>query len=176
MPHIHTNPGDHDHTASAYIFRTDMDEPVLLLHKHMKLKRYIQFGGHIEVSETPWQAVRHEILEESGYDIKQLKILQPKQRLRELHGAVLHPVPVFHNTHQFDSEHLHTDLGYAFTTDSEPAKPVAYGESGDIITVTRSELAALPPEQIYEPVREGGLFIFKFCLPEWEAVDPKSFE
>ena len=33
MPHIHTEPGQHDHTASAYIFRTDFSEPKVMLQK-----------------------------------------------------------------------------------------------------------------------------------------------
>ncbi len=53
MAHIHTQPGQHDHTASAYIFRVDFDEPKLVLHLHRKINKYLQFGGHIELHETP---------------------------------------------------------------------------------------------------------------------------
>src|SRR5437879_1527745 len=101
MPHIHTKPGQHDHTASAYIVRIDGKEPKILLHKHKKSGKYQQFGGHIELDETPWQAVLHEIKEESGYDAKQLMLLQPKERLKSLGDADQHPVPVCHNTHTF---------------------------------------------------------------------------
>lgn len=34
MSHIHTNPGEHDLAASAFIIRTDAPEPQLLLHVH----------------------------------------------------------------------------------------------------------------------------------------------
>lgn len=37
MAHIHTKPGQHDLTASAYIIRDDGNEPVVLLHRHKKL-------------------------------------------------------------------------------------------------------------------------------------------
>lgn len=36
MLHIHTQPGQHDHTVSAYIIRYINDEPYLLLHRHKK--------------------------------------------------------------------------------------------------------------------------------------------
>lgn len=81
MAHIHTEPGQHDHTASGFIVRTDTPEPTLILHRHKKTGKYMQFGGHIELDETPWQAVRHELMEESGYDLSDLQILQPMQRL-----------------------------------------------------------------------------------------------
>jgi len=63
MAHIHTQPGQHDHTASAYIVRTDFDEPKIMLHLHRKIGKYLQFGGHVELHETPWQAVVHELRE-----------------------------------------------------------------------------------------------------------------
>jgi 8-oxo-dGTP pyrophosphatase MutT (NUDIX family) len=82
MSHIHKKPGQHDHTASTFLFRTDFSEPKVMLHFHQKLGSYMQFGGHVELNETPWQTVIHELREESGYDIDQLQILQPKQRLK----------------------------------------------------------------------------------------------
>jgi 8-oxo-dGTP pyrophosphatase MutT (NUDIX family) len=56
MPHIHTGPGEHDHTASAVIIRNESDGPKVLLHLHKKLNRLLQPGGHVELHETPWQA------------------------------------------------------------------------------------------------------------------------
>ncbi len=131
MAHIHTNPGEHDQTASAFIVRTDTETPKLLLHVHKKLGVLLQVGGHIEVTETPWDAIRHEIIEETGYDLDQLKILQPPVRIKSLEGAVLHPQPVVQNTHNFDPEgqHKHTDISYAFATDSSPINQPASGES-----------------------------------------------
>ena len=65
MPHIHTKPGQHDHTVSAFIVRLDGKQPRILLHRHKKSGVYMQFGGHIELHENPWQAISHELLEES---------------------------------------------------------------------------------------------------------------
>lgn len=69
MPHIHTEPGQHDLTVSAYIVRMDLPEPAIILHKHRKLNKWLQFGGHVEPHENPWQAVQREIREESGYEL-----------------------------------------------------------------------------------------------------------
>ncbi|MGI9027699.1 MAG: NUDIX domain-containing protein [Candidatus Saccharimonadales bacterium] len=175
MPHLHTEPGQHDHTISGFIVRTDLPEPKLILHKHKKLGRYIQFGGHIELHETPWQAITHELREESGYTMPQLSLLQPKQRITSLTGVKLHPVAIYHNTHNFDEVHFHTDLGYAFITDEEPIMAVEGNESNDMLLVSRHELVALPADQTFESVREAGLFIFDVCLSEWEVANLANF-
>src|ERR1035437_9256827 len=98
MAHIHTNPGEHDQTASAFIVRTDKAEPELLLHVHKILGVLLQPGGHVELDENPWNAICHEIVEETGFDLGQLMILQPKLRIDSIEGAILHPVPLVHNT------------------------------------------------------------------------------
>lgn len=175
MPHIHTEPGQHDHTVSAYIIRTDFDEPKLALHLHKKLGTFIQFGGHIELDETPWQAISHEIAEESGYEMSQLQLLQPRDRLKALSGAQLHPVAACHNTHDFDETHRHTDSSYAFVATGEPRLQVGEHESNEIILLTRQELMDFPANQTFESVREIGAFIFETCLPNWEKVDPATF-
>lgn len=82
MAHIHTNPGEHDLTASAFIVRDDFEEPRLLLHMHKKLHILLQPGGHVELNENPWQAIEHELREETGYTFDELEVLQPKDRLR----------------------------------------------------------------------------------------------
>ena len=135
----------------------------------------MQFGGHIETEETPWQAVTHELLEESGYNMSQLKILQPKQRMRKATGAKLHPVSIYHNTHEFDKKHFHTDVAYAFVVAEEPAHKVVEDELTEIKLLTREELVSLPKDQTFESVREAGLFGFDACLVDWERVDPSTF-
>lgn len=179
MAHIHTDHGQHDHTASAFIIRTDFDEPKLMLHLHKKLGVYLQFGGHIELDENPWQAVCHELLEESGYDMDQLKILQPKERIKKLgyDDVIVHPVPVCHNTHAFDKQrsHFHIDLGYGFVASEPPKHKIGQNESADIRYVSRSELENMPESEMYRNIVTIGLFIFDTCLPKWEQVDTVSF-
>src|SRR5690349_16040516 len=98
MSHIHTEFGQHDHTVSAYVIRTDFEEPKLMLHLHRKFGRYAQFGGHIELNETPWQAIAHELEEESGYMLDNVQILQPSKRLSSVVSAVVHPHAISHVT------------------------------------------------------------------------------
>lgn len=174
MAHIHTDSGQHDHTVSAYIIRTDFDEPKLMLHMHKKLHVYMQFGGHIELDETPWQALTHEVLEETGYNIEELEILQPRERLRRITDAALHPTPVSYITHPFgDIEHFHTDVGFAFVTNKEPGLPVEHGESSDFKFVTRRQIETL---DTHESVRQICIFIFDEILKNWERVATSQFE
>ena len=175
MPHIHTRPGEHDLTASAFVIRTDFAEPRIMLHMHKKLNVYLQFGGHVETDEDPWQAVAHEVQEESGYDISQLKVLQPKDGIKRLSGIKLHPSPIYLNTHNFDETHYHTDIGFAFVTDEEPAHALGGEESQEILLLSRQEMVDLPPEQTTESVRDAVLYVFDVCLPGWDATDTSNF-
>jgi hypothetical protein len=177
MPHIHTEPGQHDHTASAFIIKMSGTEPAILLHVHKLLNKYLQFGGHIELDEDPWQAVKHEIREESGYSMSQLKILQPKfYPKRRSKDVKYHPFPVSHNTHAFDDKHWHTDVAYAFVAKQEPKHTVSDGESGIIKSFTKTDILAMDTDKIYDNLRETCLFIFEECLPSWNEVDPAIFD
>lgn len=172
MAHIHTQAGQHDLTASAFIIRLDGPEPRLLLHKHKKLHVLMQFGGHVELNETPWQAVTHELAEESGYDIHQLRVLQPKIRIKTLDGTDLHPFPLYIQTHHFPGlDHYHTDIGFVFTTSDPPRFAVKGEESREIAMFTLSELKSIPDEEIVPNVRQSGIFVLTECLQEWETVD-----
>jgi ADP-ribose pyrophosphatase YjhB (NUDIX family) len=176
MPHIHTEPGQHDSTVSAYIVRRDGAEPALVLHKHKKLNVWLQFGGHVELAENPWEALTHEVLEESGYTMQQLKILQPVVRLARLSNVTLHPSAVVTLTHPFnDLDHHHTDTAYAFVTHEQPAQPIADGESAHVRAFTAAELTAIPAAEIPENVREIGLFVLGTCLANWIEVDTGEF-
>jgi 8-oxo-dGTP diphosphatase len=177
MAHLHeAHFGDHDQTASAFIVRTDFETPKLLLHKHRKLGVLLQPGGHVELSENPWQAVLHEILEETGYTASELKVLQPSLRINSLSGAVLHPYPLVHNTHNFfsDGSHKHTDISYAFTASAPPLGSPAEGESKDMRWLSLEEIDTLGTGETFENVREIGRFLLASVINEWEPVDVAS--
>jgi 8-oxo-dGTP pyrophosphatase MutT (NUDIX family) len=55
-----------DFTATVYI----LDEERVLLIYHHKLQKWLPPGGHIEAGETPPQAARREVLEETGLEIE----------------------------------------------------------------------------------------------------------
>lgn len=175
MPHIHTGDNQHDLTVTAYIVRTDTPEPMVLLHMHKKLGVLLPVGGHVELSETPWQAIAHELAEESGYELSQLSILQPQSRIKSMSKTVHHPSPLSMNTHSIPKSHFHTDIEYAFTTDSEPALDIAEGESLDIRWLSQSELNNLASSEIFENTKEIYNFIFDEANKEWEPVETSGF-
>jgi 8-oxo-dGTP pyrophosphatase MutT (NUDIX family) len=176
MPHIHTEPGQHDHTISIYLVRTDFDEPKVMFHFHRKVRFYAQFGGHIELNETPWDAAKHELREETGYDIDQLKLLQPAQRPKKIEGAVIHPNPVVQATmgYPVNQGHFHTDVTYAFVTNEQPAHTPAEGESTDIVCLSRSEITEF--KQMDGITRDTALYVLDEILPTWQLVAPTEFE
>lgn len=170
MPHIHTKPGEHDHTVSAYIVRIDGREPRLLFHRHKKFGVYMQFGGHIELLETPWQTLTHEIREESGYELDQLMLLQPETRIKHLDRSDVHPMPATYNTHKVGDSHFHTDLAYAFVTTEEPRHLPKEGESNDLRLFNRGQVAALTEAECFQNVKDISLFILDEILNNWSQV------
>ena len=136
MPHIHTETGQHDLTTSAYIVMGGGETAKCLVHFHRKLHTLMQIGGHVELDETPWQAIAHELKEESGYELEQLHVLQPTSTVAQSDNQIVHPVPVSINTHAISGAHYHTDLCYAFVAEAPPRGKQAAGESDDVRWLT----------------------------------------
>lgn len=183
MPHIHTNPGQHDATSSAYIVIEQPDaEPKIILHIHKKLGTWMQFGGHVELDETPWQAIAHELVEESGYELSELELLQPPVRLDSLRGAKSHPMPINENTHLIDTgdgtprPHYHTDRAYAFVARSTPRQIPHEGESQELCTMTIDEVRAIKRGAIPESTRQIALFLLEKVLISYDRVDPSKYD
>lgn len=175
MPHIHTQPGQHDHTVTAYIVRTDTPEPRVLLHMHRKLHILLPVGGHVELHETPWQAMAHELREESGYSLDEVKLLQPPDRVTSLTKADLHPYPLVMNTHDIPGDHFHSDTAYGFVVTGEPSGAAEEGESLDIRWLTLEEIQQLTPSEIFANTQEVAAFLINSALPHWELVSTDSF-
>lgn len=176
MSHLHTEPGYHDFTVGIYILRLDGAEPRALLHLHKKMHMLFPIGGHIELDETPWQAVAREIAEESGYVITQTKVLQPRQRLTHLSDVTIHPQPVTISDHDVTGEHFHTDLAYALIVTDNPQGQPDEGEATDLRWLTRQEIFDLPDVEIFPNTREIYTYIFDECLPTWEAVSSDHYK
>ena len=178
MPHLHNEPGQHDVTVSAFIIRQENGEPELLLHQHKKLGIWLQPGGHVELKENPWQALQHEVLEETGYELHQLKLLQPEPVGLLLEKSILHPVPAVSSTHGFDAwpDHYHTDSAYFFTTDASPSGPIGDNESNLLTWFDEKSLKAIPQDDIVEDVRRIGLYAMKMASnPNWVTQDTSIF-
>lgn len=183
MPHIHREAGQHDATSSAYIVvERDGFDPGILLHLHKKIHVWMQFGGHVELNETPWQAIMHELVEESGYELPELKLLQPKIRIDTLDNAVSHPAPVNENTHLIDTgdgtpqPHYHTDRGYAFIAKGLPLASPQEGESQELKVMTAGEIIQIEQGMIPESTRQIALYVLQRVLPAYDRVDPTLYE
>lgn len=140
MPHIHTKPGQHDVTVSAWILKKVGDETKVFVHMHRKMKKYIEIGGHMELDETPWQTMAHELEEESGYVLDELEIYQPSYALTELPFFEVHPVPSLLVTYQPSPGHFHSDICYVFSAKQNPRKKPAESESSDVKWFSIKEL------------------------------------
>lgn len=166
MPHIHTAPDQHDMTVSAYILLYEDNEWKFMVHWHRKIEVLMQIGGHIELNETPWQTMAHELEEESGYHLKDVQILQPTVHRPTEHGATVHPVPFTMNTHNVGNDHYHSDLCYGFIAEHRPERSVAAEESNDIRWLTYSELeAAVSNGEALKDV----FHIYKFLLDTMDS-------
>lgn len=140
MPHIHTQPGQHDMTVSAYVLRYEDGEWLCMVHWHRKADIYLQIGGHIELDQSPWQAIAAELMQESGYALDELKLLQPQGSRVVSHNNTPHPVPFSVNTYDVGDEHYHVDLAYGFIADAPPKQETAEGESNDLRWYSSTEL------------------------------------
>ena len=172
MSHIHTQPGQHDLTASAFIIRTDGTEPKVMLHHHLKAGVLLQFGGHIELDESPWHGLLRELREESGYDVDQLCVLQPPGGFfADFTDSQNQPVPFTINTHRFMQEHhFHSDLVYAATASEAPNIKLDPRESASIHLFTLAQLSTIPSTEIYEETRTHAIYLLSQLLHMWEAV------
>lgn len=99
----------------------------------------MQVGGHIELDETPWQAINHELAEESGYSLDELEVLQYTAGRVVEAANVQHPTPFLVNTHTVGNKHFHSDLCYGFVAMGLPIHKVATNESLDLRWLTREE-------------------------------------
>lgn len=111
-----------DYTASALIIR---DERVLFMN-HEKLGKWIQPGGHIEGEETPEQAAKREVREETGFKIEFIQGEQPETFSEEEDL----PNPFNVNIHRIREGHLHCDFMYLARVKSEEEATHSHEHSG----------------------------------------------
>jgi 8-oxo-dGTP pyrophosphatase MutT (NUDIX family) len=71
----------------------------IVLLRHLKIGTWLQPGGHVDPGETPWEAARREVIEETGLDVDYLD------------G---HPELVHVSVHDVPDGHTHLDLRYLF--------------------------------------------------------------
>jgi 8-oxo-dGTP pyrophosphatase MutT (NUDIX family) len=97
-------------TASVYLIE---NQKVLLIY-HEKLQKWLPPGGHLEQDETPAEAGRREVMEETGFEIEY--ILQENLSLSYANATsierpylcLLEEIPPY----QHHSAHQHIDFVY----------------------------------------------------------------
>lgn len=150
MPHIHTEPGQHDFTTSAFILHPS--ENKILLHMHRKLGKWLPPGGHVELAENIWQALEHELLEETGLLLGKCALLgQPDRPELTDEGFVNIPIPFMKFVHNFFPHglHKHSDDSYLLRSYTEDLQP-AEGESQEIGWHTIDEIVRFNKNGILE--------------------------
>ena len=131
MPHIHEL---YDYTTSAFIMHPT--EPKILLLLHIRLGKWLQPGGHVELNENPLQALHHELIEETGLQPNDYDIIEPAEQPNITNkNTNLLPLPFFFNDHLFKQgeSHRHIDICYLIkakttklTKDPDGASEIAW--------------------------------------------------
>lgn len=94
-------------TASAYIINPQKD--AILLLKHKALNRWLQPGGHVDLTDkTLLDAALREAEEETGIPAKKLELLHS-----DIFEVDSHIIPA--NDIKQEPEHIHHDIGFLFT-------------------------------------------------------------
>lgn len=93
----------------------------VLLHRHRRLRRWLQPGGHIDGPECPWEAANREALEETGLVVVERGTPGPD-------GPALLQVDV----HDGGRGHTHLDLRYLFGVEGSTVPNPPPGESQEV--------------------------------------------
>ena len=111
-------------TGSAIVVDADGR---ILLHRHKRLERWLQPGGHLDGGESPDAAAVREVLEETG--------------LAARHPPV-GPLLIHVDVHEGPRGHVHLDLRYLLFADGSAALAPAPGESPDVAWLEAEQATA----------------------------------
>ncbi|OPJ64125.1 NUDIX hydrolase [Clostridium oryzae] len=142
-------------TVSIFI----VHENKVLLHRHMKYKKILPVGGHIEANELPQETCVREAKEETGLDIE----LYNPDKNSEMEGVMglsaeeLLIKPMHMILCKIKTDHYHIDLDYYASAETYDVNP-GNGESTELYWYTKEEL-----EQV-EEAPEGVIAMAKEAL------------
>jgi 8-oxo-dGTP pyrophosphatase MutT (NUDIX family) len=106
-------------TASCFI--VDGARDALLLHRHRRLGRWLQMGGHLDGDETPRDAALREGREESG--LRDLTLLT-----ESIFDVDVHSIPAARG----EPDHFHFDVRYLAATAMPSQIAIDRRESDDL--------------------------------------------
>lgn len=128
-------------TATVFIIH----EGRVLLIYHRKFQKWNPPGGHLMPDETPCDAARREVLEETGIEVElisedNVKFSYPSaSHLTRPHHLFIADVP----PHGGQPAHQHIDLSYV----GKPKPGMCVRETAELRWFTRVEVLALTPGQ-----------------------------
>jgi len=132
-------------TATCYILKKER----FLLLKHPKYGRLLPPGGHLEPNETPPEAVRREVLEETGLEIKFLT--QENIWMEDWNGkSIERPYSILLcNVPEINKEPAHQHINFIYV-----AEPVR-GDLTDGLWYTIEQIEQLiPHEQVFTDTQQ----------------------
>lgn len=175
MGHLHTGTGEYDFTIGAYIVRKKNGKYEVLLHLHRKLKKLLPLGGHIELNESPWSAVAHELSEEAGYSLSDLYVLQPKDTIKKLTNITVQPQPLVITSYDYNETHNHTDMAFVFVEKNPPSNSPEEGESLDFRWINKETLDSFTADDLFINTKEIYSHILEKCVDVWDRVEANSY-
>lgn len=148
-------------TASAYIVK---DQRVLFIH-HRKFGKWMPPGGHVDPNETPVEAVKREVMEETGLTVEivsqeNLWVSYPNaQSFERPYICMLEEVPAFGD----QPAHQHMDLIYV-TTPTTSELVFNEAETADIRWFSLEEIEAFSDKEVFPEVRQIACSLLETAL------------
>lgn len=122
MAHIHTQKGEFDYTVSGFLVHNNKT----LLIKHKSLPIWTAPAGHVELDESPIDALYKEIREEAGIDASHLELLETSPAAKDIlrpDASTYIPVPFSMEYHPVDDGHRHINMSYILRCDTDIVTP-----------------------------------------------------
>lgn len=136
-------------TASAIV----VGRRGIVLHRHRRLHRWLQPGGHLESGEAPAEAAIRETVEETGLDVAH---------------PPAGPAMIHVDVHRAANDHVHLDVRYLlWSADQEPAPGPE--ESQDVAWFTWEEGEALADVALAGALRSARRL--SESPPAWKAAN-----
>lgn len=161
MPHIHTEGGQYDFTVAGYLVHKNKT----LLIKHKYLPIWTPPAGHIELDQTPIEALFTEIKEEAGIDESHLTVVETQKHTSTFKrgAAVELPLPFDLEHHAITDTHRHINMAYIIKSNTDHVEP-GPGESNTFKWFTAEELSDFT--ETNDSIRSSALYALEYVSKE----------